>query len=276
LLWERVSLRDDDESSIYRSVGGKLPDEVVQETLRRITSMQNADGGFGWWPGGSSDLWMTAYVVFTFALASQPESDSLHRARTHLTQHLLKRNHSDDADVFAAFALSWTGAAISDRVLAVLTSRWEGLSLTGKAKLCWVLFARGHERARECGEEVTKALVGPAKRFLKKVARDDDNDLQWFHPGSTEAIAFFVLALLREGQADSANVSESNGQRYRLLVDDETLEVLVSFLLQHRKGARWHNTRDTALAVLALLTYEDALRTMGPERQVATAAQPAR
>jgi len=247
LTWQRVCPPNAAESTVYRSTSEKFPDDVVKKTLQRIADMQNSDGGLGWWPGGSSDVWMTAYVVFCYSMASQPDSQSLQSARGFLTRELLRRDHSDDADVFAAFALEWTGSSVSDRVIDVLSSRWENLSLSERAKLCWLLAARKHERAGELGDALKGALVDPAKRFLKKVARDDD-DLEWFHPGSTEAIAFFVLARLRDAKLD----------------DD--LDVLVAFLLQHRKGTRWHNTRDTALAVFALLAYEEHVRSEQPER----------
>lgn len=247
----------------YRKGWGKFPPDVVQETLRRISSMQNDDGGFGWWPGGSSDLWMTAYVVFTFSLASQPIDSQIERARKFLTLNLLRRDHSDDADAFAAFALTWTKQPVTDRVLDVLASRWENLSLTEQVKLGWVFMTRGYEGARERSEELKKALVGPAKRFLKKIAKEEnENRLQWYHPGSTEAIAFYLLGLLRERQEDI----EVRNKHF--MVDDESLDVLVSFLLQHRQGKRWHNTRDSALAVFALLQYDDLLHGDGPDRDI--------
>lgn len=264
LVWERLAGRNQSESGAYRQAS-KIPDDVVQETLKRIASMQNGDGGFGWWPGAKSDLWMTAYVVFTFVLAKQPQTSSIGSARSYLTNHLLKRDHSDDADAFATFVLVWTGAssAVSDRVIEVLASRWENLSLTEQAKLWWVLAECGHESAREKTQEVFKALVGPAKRFLKKVAKEkDEHELQWFHPGSTEAIAFFVLSLVRERQAEPDLFEK------RFVDGEASLKVLVSFLLQHRQGRRWHNTRDTALAVMALLAYEEAVQGTGPERTV--------
>lgn len=260
LVWEDISRRDDAETNSYRQAH-KISPTVVQETLERILAMQNGDGGFGWWPGGRSDVWMTAYVVFTFAVADQPVTQKVEHAREFLGRQLLARDHSDDADAFAAFARCWVGESVTDRVLDVLVSRWDGLSLTEKAKLCWVLSVRGHARAEACASEVTDALVGPAKRFLKKVARDEDaRELHWFHPGSTEAIAFFVLGLLRDRDPDA---STSLRREKRMTCDDADLAVLVSFLLQHRQGKRWHSTRDTALAVLALLAYEDALRTLG-------------
>lgn len=244
-------------SDVYRQTPNRMPENVVEETLQRIAGMQNSDGGFGWWAGCKSDVWMTAYVIFTFVAAEQPESSMLQDARVYLAKQILERDHSDDADAFAAFALTWAGATVTDRVLEVLSSRWDGLALREKAKFCWVLAERGQKHAGSCVEEVRDALVVPAKRFLKKVAKDeDDADLQWFHPGSTEAIAFFVLGLLHKDN------------QKRNFVDDRSLEVLISFLLQHRKGARWHNTRDTAIAVLALLRYEGLLRGTSADRKV--------
>ena len=265
LVWEDISRRDDTETNSYRQAH-KFPAGVVQEILERILAMQNGDGGFGWWPGGRSDLWMTAYVVFTFAMADQPVTPKMEHAREYLGQHLLERDHSDDADAFAAFARCWVGQSVTDRVIDVLVSRWEGLSLSEKAKLCWVLSVRGHALAGAYVDEVKSALVGPAKRYLKKAAGDTDaRELQWFHPGSTEAIAFFVLGLMRDRDADA---STSLRRDKRMTCDDADLAVLVAFLLQHRQGKRWHNTRDTALAVLALLAYEDALRTLGSGQTV--------
>lgn len=265
LVWEDISRRDDAETNSSRQAH-KFPAGVVQETLERILAMQNGDGGFGWWPGGKSDLWMTAYVVFTFAMADQPVTPQMEHAREYLGQHLLERDHSDDADAFAAFARCWVGGSVTDRVLEVLVSRWEGLSLSEKAKLCWVLSVRGHAQADAYADEVKSELVGPAKRYLKKAAGDADaRELQWFHPGSTEAIAFFVLGLMRDRDAEA---STSLRRDKRMTCDDADLAVLVAFLLQHRQGSRWHNTRDTALAVLALLAYEDALRTLGSGQTV--------
>lgn len=205
---------------------------------------------------------MTAYVVVTFSLAQQPSDAQMERATAYLTQNLLRRDHSDDADAFAAFTLTWTKQRVSDRVLDVLASRWENLSLTERTKLGWVLMTRGYEGAKERSEELKKELVGPAKRFLKKIAKEDENDLQWFHPGSTEAIAFYLLGLLRERQEDV----EVRNKHF--MVNDESIEVLVSFLLQHRQGKRWHNTRDSALAVFALLEYDDLLHGDGPDREI--------
>src|SRR5207247_10135145 len=37
---------------------------MVLEGLARITRFQRPDGGWGWWPGDSSDPYMTAYVLY--------------------------------------------------------------------------------------------------------------------------------------------------------------------------------------------------------------------
>lgn len=262
LVLEQMMQGRGEQANGYRKAAAKIPPEVIRETLRRISSMQNDDGGFGWWPGGRSDMWMTAYVVFTFSMADQAADSQSERAKQYLLDNLLRRDHSDDADAFAAFALVWSRKKVTDRILDVLASRWENLNLTEQAKLAWVFMTCGYEGARERSEELKKKLVGPAKQLLKKLAKDDEANLQWFHPGSTEAIAFYLLGLLRERREDA----EVRNKYF--MVDDESIEVLVSFLLKHRQGNRWHNTRDSALAVFALLEYDDVLHGDSPDRDI--------
>ncbi|MFT7620244.1 MAG: hypothetical protein ACI97A_003901, partial [Planctomycetota bacterium] len=44
-------------------------DSVVKAGLRRLTSMQNSDGGFGWWKSDTSSMHLTAYVLHGLAEA---------------------------------------------------------------------------------------------------------------------------------------------------------------------------------------------------------------
>ena len=42
-------------------------DVVIQESLGRLISWQNKDGGWGWSPEGESDLYLTSYLLFTLS-----------------------------------------------------------------------------------------------------------------------------------------------------------------------------------------------------------------
>lgn len=249
LVWERVIGQANVEWSGYRGQGQQPADDDVGGALARLLAMQNSDGGFGWWPSGSSDLWMTTYLFFSFSIARRPADQALAAASRFLRANLLNVNNPDDADAFAAFALAWAGEAIDARVFDVLLPRWDDLSLTEQAKLCLPLRAARHPEAPSRVASVSRKLVRGAKKILKKIDADEGADqVRWLVPRTTEAIAFFMLVLLHE--SGGADALDEHG---------EALGLLSSFLLRHRTGALWHSTRDTALAVLALLSYEERL-----------------
>jgi hypothetical protein len=252
LVWERVTARAGGEQGGYRAAGGAPPGAEVDEGLARLLAAQNGDAGFGWWPGGPSDVWMTAYLLFSFSIARRPPAPALEAAGRFLRANLLNVGNPDDADAFAAFALARVGEGVDGRTFDVLLPRWGALSLAERAKLCLPLRAAGHPEAGARTASVAQTLDGAAKRILRRIDPDDDPDrVTWFAPRATEAIAFFMLALLRDAGAPPAGAPDP------LEGHAETLGPLSSFLLAHRNGARWHGTRDTALAVLALLSYEE-------------------
>ncbi|HEU4411717.1 MAG TPA: alpha-2-macroglobulin family protein [Polyangiaceae bacterium] len=274
LVWERVVARTGGEHEGYRSQGQQPAGDAVAEGLARLLATQNRDGGFGWWPSGRSDVWMTAYLLVSFSIARRPAAPALEAASRFLRANLLNADNPDDADAFAAFALAWGGEAVDGRVFDVLLPRWDGLSLTEQAKLCLPLRAARHPEARPRTASVLRKLVRAAKKALKRIDADESPDkTQWFVPRATEAIAFFMLALLHEagaagaGAAGAGEVGAGAGSAGAAGAGEpdapgehgEALGLLASFLLVHRTGARWHSTRDTALAVLALLAHEERL-----------------
>jgi alpha-2-macroglobulin len=261
LVWERVLGRDGlgrEELSVYRAAARTPSHDDVDAGLEGLLSMQNPDGGFGWWPSRGSDVWMTSYVLFSFSIARRPDAQRLQAARRFLCINLLNTSNPDDADAFAAFSLAWSGATVDPRVFEVLLPRWDSLSLTEQAKLCLPLRAARHPEAAAFVASVRRKLVRSARKFVRKVADDETPDGSWFVPRATEAIAFFVLVLLHEqapARAEPGDPAEPEPPE----AHGETLALLASFLLLHRRGSRWHSTRDTALAVLALLAYEEHL-----------------
>ena len=46
-------------------------DVVIQESLSRLISWQNTDGGWGWSPDRESDLYLTSYILFTLSEAKK-------------------------------------------------------------------------------------------------------------------------------------------------------------------------------------------------------------
>jgi len=65
-------------------------DKQIRKLINRLKSGQNDDGGWGWWPQGTSGIWMTAYVTEALfrARLNGFEVDDLDRAISYLTWHL--------------------------------------------------------------------------------------------------------------------------------------------------------------------------------------------
>ena len=68
--------------------------DMTDAGLKRLYDFQHGDGGWGWWKEGSSDHWMTAYVVWGLSLARDAgvsvKEDILRRAANYLDEHLVE------------------------------------------------------------------------------------------------------------------------------------------------------------------------------------------
>ncbi|HEU4794753.1 MAG TPA: alpha-2-macroglobulin family protein, partial [Pyrinomonadaceae bacterium] len=85
-------------------------DKITSEGLQRLYDFQHADGGWGWWKGGESDHFMTAYVIWGMTLARQAGIDVKHdvieRAASYLDKELVEKENSYDAQAFMLHALA--------------------------------------------------------------------------------------------------------------------------------------------------------------------------
>jgi len=90
----------------------------VDDGLRRLVSRQNFDGGWGWWPGGESDPYITASAIFALSRAQEAGLDvppfTLSSAADYLLQRI--RPPQEDSEVweldrlaFELFALANAG-----------------------------------------------------------------------------------------------------------------------------------------------------------------------
>lgn len=72
------------------AVSGKNVDQLIQQGLNRLSSMQHPDGGFSWWSSGQSNHFVTAYVVENLILAKslgfRLSNDLLNNAKRFLEQ----------------------------------------------------------------------------------------------------------------------------------------------------------------------------------------------
>lgn len=158
--------------------------KMHQTTQERILSMQNEDGGFGWFSKQRSDMWMTSYVlwcqqidpydhmVFDDAVDTQKNQNTiknqeqqnnqqnyqqkLARAEQFLRRHILSVENSDDADAFAAFVLG------DEQTARILLERVQNnLSFVSRAQHAQLIATVDHRTDHRSEHEDNKNLNKP-------------------------------------------------------------------------------------------------------------------
>jgi len=239
-------------------------DDVVRRSLDRIAGAQRSDGSWGWWPGGSSDTFMTAYCVWALGLAKGAGlemSDAMQlRGADWLGRHLV--TEEDRPDLQAWMLHAYTAGNKDGRAPWVRNGKeftnlafdnlWEKRRDLNAYTLA--LFAlSAHELGRD---DEARTLV---RNLANGVMRDDpgsstigvdhqsrragnahwgEDGVIWrWSNGGVEATAFALRALIA--------IDPEND-----LIDDT-----VNWLVKNRRGAQWKSTRDTAIVVLAMSDY---------------------
>ncbi|HUU02233.1 MAG TPA: MG2 domain-containing protein [Myxococcota bacterium] len=242
---------------------GKLPwyaavrssaelERIIRANLRRIASMQNPDGGFGWFGGFDSDPYMTAYAILGLHEAKiagySAGPDVLRRAVDCLHARIdeWRANH---LGVFIAYAVGLEGRPMS-KLLGRAYGRRGKLSPYGKSLLALALWDDDQKsRARRVTENLSDlAWV------------DEQNQTATFKPPPTRWWLWWF------------NRVETTGWALRafLKVDPKNPNVdrLAKWLTLNRSGNRWYSTKDTAMAVLALTDYMRARGELNPNATI--------
>jgi hypothetical protein len=238
-------------------------DEVVRQGLERLYDFQHGDGGWAWWKEGESDPWMTAYVVFGLTLAQEASvevrADVLERGQRFLELEIVESELDVDLQAWMLAALARRLAhaeaqsPAAERAFENLWAKRSGLNAYSRA--LYALAAQDLGRAEEA-----RTLV---ENLANGVIRDDRPD------------ASVVIDKDQEGRADALRTAhwgedgifyrwseggvEATAFALRALVavepKHELVEPTVNWLIQNRRAGQWSNTRDTAIAVLALCEY---------------------
>lgn len=222
----------------------KLPD-MIQAGLSRLRDFQHSDGGWGWWKDDPSDLYMTAYVLQGLSQAARAdvavEPDMLARAERYLTAHLIDVADQPDLTAFMLYALTQVRNASSpgEAVKAAFERLWEQRERLNSytralfALACW--YNNQPEMATTIGHNMRNGVV--VDKETGTAHWGSAGGYYRWSDGPVEATAFSLRALL--------------------LVEPESelVEQSMLWLVRNRRGSRWESTKDTALAIRALVDY---------------------
>jgi alpha-2-macroglobulin len=231
--------------------------KMVEVGLRRLTEMQNSDGGWGWFSGYGEHSWphTTAVVVRGLLVAKQADAamvpDCLQRGiewldRYQAEQLTLLRNAAtktkpyktqpDDLDSLVFHILVMADKSSPD-MQGILYEKRNLLSVHSKALLALATHKLGTA-------EQTEMLRQNIEQFLVEDAENETaylrNEASWWYwyGGSIEATALYLKLLT---QVDPKGI---------------TAPRVVKYLLNNRKHATyWNSTRDTAQVIEAFADY---------------------
>lgn len=218
--------------------------ELVKDGLQRITRMQNADGGWGWFSHDQSELELTSYVLYGLAETRRAGFTIDERVAKRAAEFLTAQGKALDLDYVrpqevqrkagpdrlasAVWALQeWQGAprALKDKLYGYrrYLSNY-GMSLAALA------LADDPERGRALWAELKRR----ATRSGTQVSWVSDAETYSWYDLDTEATAYALRAALR--------------------IEPTAPEIpgAIRWLLATRQGARWISTKDTGAIVIAL------------------------
>jgi uncharacterized protein YfaS (alpha-2-macroglobulin family) len=236
----------------------KKLDAVTAAGMARLYDMQHSDGGWGWWKDGSSDDFMTAYVLWGFSLAREAglavNVGAIDRASSWLTGRLVENRNQWHEQAWMLHAISaWRGSSsksISKPTGAELVAYndvWEHRErLTAYARALLALTAHRYGDAERAAILVRNLEDGVQR---ERAVNDEAESLATAHWGSSQRFWWRWY----EGPV------ETTAFVLRALVTIEPKHALVeptmNWLVKNRRGAQWNNTRDTAVSLLALNDY---------------------
>jgi alpha-2-macroglobulin len=262
--------------------------KMIDSGVEKLVSMQNSDGGWGWFSGYGETSWphTTAVVVHGLLVAKSngaeiPESmlnsgigwlmayerKQVAALQLHVEREAIRKqggkvkednryekSTSDATDAFIRMVLG-EGARDSEPMLAFLHRDRVSLPVYAKCLLGLEHHRKGDEARRD---EVLKMI----SQYLKRDAENQtayldlkNTNYWWFWYGSeVEAHAWYLklLAAAKPKDADTRG--------------------LVKYLVNNRKNATyWESTRDTAFAVEAIAAYFKASGEDAPDMEVEVA-----
>ena len=235
----------------------KLPDRdgiaaklsgIVSRSIQRLYAGQRPDGGWGWWPGDSSEQWITAYVVQGLAEAAQSgytiDQKVMDRTAQFLRQSLDQptdvahpENPNGRAYVLYALALASKGD------LGLTNSLYDRRSTLGNYGRAYLMLALQAQGAGAQASQVKSLASDLSSSAISSGAgthwEEKDVDYRTMNT-NTRSTAVVLDALVKAAP------------------DNQWIQPAVRWLMVARKEGHWETTEETAMSLLALTDYLQA------------------
>ncbi|NPA91937.1 MAG: hypothetical protein GXO55_10935, partial [Chloroflexi bacterium] len=247
-----------------------LPD-LIAEGVRRLQDQQHMDGGWGWWKGGKSSVYLSAYALWGLTEAKAagfpvPErtlsagADFLARkVRTFTPSEKVQENNAMAMALFALSTYAQENGVVHPGLYPAAVNLYEhreDLSIYGRA-LLGLTFGLLEDLPLE-----KPASARPAHAYVQDIL-DDLLRLAVLDPTG---------AHWEEAQPDYANMGSdvrTTAMVLLLLAREDAENPLapnvVRWLMAQRRGAHWKHTQDTAWSIIALGEWMEVTGELHPD-----------
>lgn len=218
--------------------------------VQRLVNRQNADGGWGYWPGEDSSPFISAYVVWGLVNAVNLDYSVPERALDNALNYL-ERQFQAPKDItenwrlnelaFLHFVLAEAGQGDPGRASTLYDVR-ERLDYYGQALLAMALaeMAKAENTTDERVDTLLDNLFGAAS-LSATGASWHETAIDWQTLNTDIRTTSIVLAAFT-----------------RLDPDQPMLAQVVRWLMSARNAGRWSTTQENAWAIIALTDWMDA------------------
>jgi len=198
-------------------------EDIIRNGVQRLYGLQNYQGGWGWWAGGSSDPFMTAYVLYAFDQLKQSGYEVNEDVVAMGVQAL--KNVIKQAKEYEAFC--YYVIKLFDSEYPLLLTATDNL----ETKLFLALsFVRMGEKS--AADALLKEIIGQGTRAAPLFYVRFEKNAYFMSSFQKNALLLSLMhALAYEG-------AEKRG--------------LILYLFKNRSGEYWTSTKDTSFAVMAL------------------------
>lgn len=218
--------------------------QFVSDGFVRLGSMQQSEGGWGWWEYGSADPYMTAYVLDGFHRAKQagfnPPMFRVERALK-WSEEFLKRPLAPIEPVTSANERAWKEEArrreIDDRAYLAMS-----LALWGKSVPAEAFFT-------QYPAKTSSAIAVAAVRAMRAMGADTSGAIAAL---AQQATVSGAIASWTEGYWGVETTGRALLALLEAKPDHPLIPKATRYLLDKRRGAMWYATRDTSHALVAL------------------------
>ena len=223
-------------------LAARLPQEVGV-ALQRLYTLQQLDGGWGWWGEDKSSAGITAYVLLGLTEARRADflvdQNVVERAsaflRDYLNQEFVETREALDIRATVLYSLAEAGQGDLGRAVVLYEQR-ANMSLFAKAYLAMALQLLAPDEpsrlatlASEFGDDVLVSATGAHWEEAQRAP--------WAMNTDTRTTAIVLRALLR------------------IQPDSGLLPNVVRWLMLARQTGRWETTQENVWAILALTDY---------------------